>query len=202
MIRPLALLLGQLLALCPPALRAETYPALHDVTGVAADDVLNIRAAPDAGAAILGTLAPDARGVEVVAVTDGWAVVNTGEGTGYAALRYLSRVDAPDWNALETPLTCLGTEPFWSLRIDPAGGEMRFRTPEDAADRTAPIGAIWPALPWSQTAALALPGGLAVLAPAECSDGMSDRSYGIAADIFLTGSDRGRLSGCCRLGRD
>jgi uncharacterized membrane protein len=181
-------------------LRADVYPALHEVTGVAADDVLNIREAPDASAAMIGTLAPDATGVEVVAVQDGWAVVNTGEGTGYAALRFLARADAPDWPTLEVPLTCLGTEPFWSLQIDPAQSETRFQTPEDEEPLVAPITSTWPGLPWSQAAAVALPDGLAVLTPAACSDGMSDQSFGIAADLFLTGPDRTRLSGCCRLG--
>lgn len=188
-----------LLALCPLALRAEVYPALHDVTGVAADDVLNIRAEASPDAPIIGTLAPDATGVEVVAVEDGWAVVNTGEGSGYAALRFLARADAPDWPALEVPLTCVGTEPFWSLEIDPEQAETRFQTPEDEAPRSAPIGTSWPGLPWSQAAAVALPDGIAVLTPSMCSDGMSDQSYGIAADLFLTGGDRPRLSGCCRL---
>lgn len=192
-------LLALVCLLLPLAVRAEVYPALHDVTGVAAGDMLNIRAQSSAEAQVIGTLAPDATGVEVVAVQDGWAVVNTGEGSGYAALRYLARSGGPDWNALETPLTCLGTEPFWSLRIDPAKRETRFQTPEDETARPAPIGGVWPALPWSQAAAVALPDGLAVLAPAECSDGMSDQSYGIAADLFLAGPDRARLSGCCRL---
>lgn len=196
MIRAMALLL----ALGPVAAVAEVYPALHDVTGVAADDVLNIRVKPSADAPVVGRLAPDATGVEVVAVQDGWAVVNTGEGTGYAALRFLARTNAPDWPTLKAPLTCLGTEPFWSLQIDPAMGETRFQTPEDAAARIAALGTTWPGLPWSQTAAVALPDGLAVLSTAECSDGMSDRAYGIAADLFLTGPDRTRLSGCCTLG--
>jgi uncharacterized membrane protein len=189
------------LALCllSGAVQAEVYPALHDVTGVAADDVLNIREAPSAEAQIIGTLAPDATGVEVVVVQDGWALVSNGEGSGYAALRFLVRTDAPDWPTLEVPLTCLGTEPFWSLQIDPANSVTRFRTPEDEAPRIAPITATWPGLPWSQAAAVALPDGLAVLTPAECSDGMSDQSYGIAADLFLSGPDRTRLSGCCRL---
>ena len=39
------------LALALP-LRAEVFPALHEVTGVAADDVLNIRATLDAGAEV------------------------------------------------------------------------------------------------------------------------------------------------------
>lgn len=194
-------LLALVFILLPLAVRAEIYPALYDVTGVAADDMLNIRAAPDAGSAIIGTLAPDATAIEVVAVQDGWAVVNTGEGSGFAAMRYLARAEGPDWNALQTPLACLGTEPFWSLKIDPAEAETRFQTPEDEIARIAPITGSWPALPWSQTAAVALPDGLAVLSPAECSDGMSDSSYGIAADLFLTGPERERLSGCCRLGQ-
>ena len=60
MIRVLILLL----ALALP-LRAEEFPAAYAVTGVASNDVLNIRARPDAGSAIIGSLAPDATGVEV-----------------------------------------------------------------------------------------------------------------------------------------
>jgi uncharacterized membrane protein len=187
------------LTLLTAPLRAEVYPALHKVTGVAADDMLNIRAAPDAAAEVIGTLAADATGVEVLAEVDGWGLVNTGDRSGYVAMRFLTRTDGPDWNALEPPLTCLGTEPFWTLQIDAKAGETRFQTPEDEEARIAPITASWPALPWSQSAAIALPDGIAVLAPAECSDGMSDRAYGIAADLFLTGPDRTRLSGCCRL---
>jgi uncharacterized membrane protein len=190
-----------LLWLAALPLQAEVFPALHEVVGVAADDVLNIREAPSATAPIIGALPPDATGVEVVAIEGSWAVLNAGEGSGYAALRYLARETGPDWNALQTPLTCLGTEPFWSLQIDPPAGETRFQTPEDEAAQIAPISASWPALPWAQSAAVALPDGLAVLTPAECSDGMSDQSYGIAADLFLTGTDRMRLSGCCRIGQ-
>lgn len=189
------------LSLMTAPLWAEVYPALHDVTGVAADDTLNVRSTPDVASEVIGTLAPDAKGVEVISVTDGWALVNAGEGRGYVARRYLARVEGPDWNALEAPLTCLGTEPFWSLGIDPARGETQFRTPKYEAPRTAPITAVWPALPWSRAAAVALPEGLAVLAPADCSDGMSDHSYGITVDLFLTGAAGGRLSGCCSLGQ-
>lgn len=195
MIRFLALVLW----LLPMAARAEIYPALHDVTGVAPDDVLNIRAAPDAGSAIIGSLAPDAQAVEVVGVEGDWAVVNVRETMGYASLRFLTRQSEPDWNALQIPLTCVGTEPFWSLHIDPAKGETRFQTPEHDAAQIAPITGTWPALAWSQTAAIELPDGLAVLSPAECSDGMSDQGYGISADLFFTGPSRARLSGCCSL---
>jgi uncharacterized membrane protein len=187
------------LALALP-LRAEDYPAFHAVTGVAADDVLNIRARPDARSPIIGSLDPAATGVEVVGVSGNWALVNTGEGSGYASLRYLTREPGPAWNALQAPLLCLGTEPFWSLEIDPAAGSTRYLTPEDQSPPPEPITGFWPAEPWAPSAAVGLSDGLAVLTGAECSDGMSDRSYGIAMDIFRTGPGGAtRSSGCCRL---
>ena len=187
------------LALALP-LRAEEFPALHAVTGVAADDVLNIRARPDAGSPIIGTLAPDAAGVEVVGTSGKWARVNTGEGSGYAALRFLVREPGPAWNALLSLLVCFGTEPFWSLEIDPQAGTTRYLTPEDQAPDPDPITGLWPAEPWARSAAVGLPDGLAVLTGQACSDGMSDRAYGIAVDIFRTGpGGTARVAGCCRL---
>jgi uncharacterized membrane protein len=187
---------------------AQELPAFHAVTGVATDDVLNLRAAPDATATVIGTLAPDATGIEVVDVQGDWAEVSAGEITGFANLRYLRREDGPDWNLLQTPLACVGTEPFWSLEIDPAAGETRYQTPEDTAPQIAELTEVWPGVqPWAPSAAVGLPTGLAVLQPLICSDGMSDRSYGIVIDVFLNGagdgvegaSGRTRLSGCCRL---
>lgn len=180
-----------------PVAAEEVLPALYRVVGVAAGDVLNIRARPDAGAPILGTLAPDATGVEVIAIAGGWASVNGPEQTGYVALRFLMREDLPAWNALQAPLTCFGTEPFWSLAIDPIAGTATMASPEDLDGQVAEISQTWPGAAWAPAAALALPEGMAVLYPAECSDGMSDRSYGIAVDLFLRTQDRPRLSGCC-----
>lgn len=67
------------------------FPALYDVAGVAADDVLNIRAAPAAGAPVIGALAHDARAVELLGLdaTGRWARLNIAEGQGWAALRHL-----------------------------------------------------------------------------------------------------------------
>ncbi len=197
------LCLGLGLGLAAPAARAQELPALYAVTGVAAGDVLNIRATPDPDAAIVGTLPPDATGVEVVAVDGDWAVLNANDGTGYAALRFLQREDGPAWNALETPLACVGTEPFWSLGIDPATGTTTYQTPEMAAPLQSLLSETWPGTIWAPAAAFSLTDGLAVLQPGECSDGMSDRTYGIVADIFLRAinGDAGptRLSGCCRI---
>jgi uncharacterized membrane protein len=182
------------------SLWAEVYPAFHAVTGVAADDVLNIRAAPDATSDILASLPPDATGIEVVAVAGDWAVLNSGEATGYAALRFLRREAGADWNTLQRPLSCFGTEPFWSMEIDPATGEIRRQTPDDPAPTAAPLTVAWLGSPRAPDMAVALPDGLALLSPAECSDGMSDRRYGIGVQVFRTGVGYvDRETGCCRL---
>lgn len=178
---------------------AQDYPALHSVTGVAAEDVLNVRERPDAGSPILATLEPDATGIEVLWVAEGWARVNTQDGAGYAALRFLRREPGPAWNTLERPLFCAGTEPFWSLDIDPAARGATFRTPADESGRSLPILQDWPGSPWAPVAGMSLSEGFAVLTPAECSDGMSDFSYGIRVDLFLNGPDDLRLSGCCQI---
>ena len=69
------------------AARAETLPALHNVTGVSAGDVLNVRAEPTAGASVIATLAPDAADVEVVEQRGNWGLVNAGEVAGWAYLK-------------------------------------------------------------------------------------------------------------------
>lgn len=185
-----------LLALSGPAL-AEDFPRLAAVTGVQANDVLNIRAEPDAGATIIGTLPPDATGVEVISVTDGWALVNTDEGSGYANMRFLRHEAGPAWHALSRPLVCSGTEPFWSFLIDPAAEVAYFETPDSFWEGG--IRQIWPGTPFASSAALSMSEGTAVLRTAACSDGMSDHAFGIAVDLFLTGPAGGRLSGCCSL---
>jgi uncharacterized membrane protein len=179
---------------------AQDLPALYDVTGVAAGDVLNIRAEPDAGAAILGGLAPDARGVEVVAIADGWAQVNSGEASGHVALRFLTPQPGPAWHALERPLTCFGTEPFWSLKIDPAAGEAILSRPA-TNDVTYATGKAYPGSAAFPVAGLPLTGGrIVLLAARACSDGMSDRMFGIGASFHPPGFDSVPLTGCCSLG--
>jgi uncharacterized membrane protein len=199
-VRALVLLL---LSAWPAA--AQMLPALHSVTGVAADDVLNVRAAPDAAAEILDTLAPDATGVEVVALSPGgdWAQVNAGDRAGWVALRFLAREPGPDWTALQSPLVCYGTEPFWSLRIDPAGGVATFETPVESARPMridwAVTGAGGPPMAGFMLDDSGAP-GFATITPAACSDGMSDRAMGLSAGLFYD-SETGPsgYSGCCRL---
>jgi hypothetical protein len=96
MVRILSLILALLVAM-PAA--AQDLPALFRVTGVAANDVLNIRAEPSARAAIIGSFRPDAGGIEVVALSaDGrWGLVNSGEQAGWSSMRYLMHQGGPGW---------------------------------------------------------------------------------------------------------
>lgn len=199
-----ALLLCAALALAGPvAATQEAVPGLYDVTGVAAGDALNVRADPDPHAPILGTLARDARAVEVVALdaSGRWARVNLGERGGWVARRFLA-VRAGEWQGrIPAGLDCTGTEPFWRLEIGPEG--QRF----EAAGET-PLryggGARLPAEGrrdrWALRAWAAGRGLTAVVAERACSDGMSGRAYGLGVDLILSDRDGARyLSGCCSL---
>jgi len=177
---------------------AETLPALFRVTGVAAGDVLNIRAEPSAGAAILGSLPPDAAGVEVVAEQGGWGLVSAGEGAGWVKLSFLARQPGEDWFALTQPLRCLGTEPFWSLGVEPATRVAVFSAPE-AGNAFTTLTTLWPGEDWRQEAAFALPDGFVTLTGGQCSDGMSDRVFGIAIKLYRMGDAPAVLQGCCSL---
>lgn len=172
-------------------------PALFDVTGVTKGDVLNIRASPDPAAAIIGNLPPDARGVEVSGVQDGWGQVNLAESAGFVRMSYLVAQTAPGWDSLTAPLTCFGTEPFWSLSLTPDTGQAIFATPEDNSQLT--FDQIWPGSGLQQPVAVGLDLGFLVMTPATCSDGMSDRGFGISAALFPKAAGQPALHGCCSI---
>ncbi len=78
----------------PPTTTTAPAPAAvegYDVAGVAADDVLNIRAEPDASAEIVGTYPPDATGVRTSgnAAGDWWEVEFDGA-TGWVNSTFLA----------------------------------------------------------------------------------------------------------------
>jgi hypothetical protein len=194
-------LLAFLLSALP--LAAQDFPALFRVVGVAADDVLNIRAEPTARAPILGRFAPDARGIEVMATSpDGrWGLVNAGEQAGWSSLRFLAREGGPGWREGARPLVCFGTEPFWRINLFlPTHRAEVFFMGEGGFELvldTAPL----PSTPFPPTLAVPFSGmreGVAVVREGVCSDGMSDRLYGLETQVYWRGQGEG-LSGCCRL---
>lgn len=200
-----ALVFAGLLFVAPfgAAFGAPALPALFSVTGVGAGDKLNVRAAPDPKAEIVGALAPDAAGIEVVGLdpTGDWGRVNVGEGAGWVALRFLAAGPDP-WagGALPEALRCFGTEPFWSLR--PEGGTLRYAAP-DGEDKVLDLEAVLEA-PGAASRALVARGRVAgitaFITPRECSDGMSDRAFALGVDAVLEGEGEARLlTGCCSI---
>ena len=173
------------------------------VIGVAGDDVLNIRAEASASATILGSLRPDARDVEIVALSEDrrWGLIRTGERVGWVSMRFMAPQGTPPWHSGQQALTCSGTEPFWTLRFFLPDNRAEYLSPDTSFEmRTdAPL---LPATRFPQTLALPFSGareGVAVVRAGLCSDGMSDRLYGLEAQVYWRGDPEG-LSGCCTLG--
>jgi len=194
----LALLVAQPLA-------AQDLPALYRVTGVAADDVLNIRAAPSASAAILSHFAPGQGGIEIIALSDNgrWGLVNTGEGTGWSAMRYLAREGDAGWRSGSVPMRCFGTEPFWSLTVFLPGHRAEFLTPDNGGVELVTDAGALPSTEYPPTLAVPFVGahhGMAVIRPGACDDGMSDMQFGLQALVYFRLNPQG-LSGCCSLAR-
>ncbi|PTX50537.1 putative membrane protein [Gemmobacter caeni] len=196
--------------LTTPAL-AQDMPALFDVRDVAPDDVLNIRTLPEANAPQIGSLPHDARMVEVVALAPGgtWGRVSLGEASGWVSMRYLAPVAGPGWQSLDRPMTCFGTEPFWSLVYDPARRNMAL---SQMGDQDGALG-LWIDWHLSSTSRAGQIGwqiegparkGFATLTAESCNDGMSDRDYGLSISLFVnpdqeSGAEPIALSGCCSL---
>ncbi|MFQ1699038.1 SH3 domain-containing protein [Loktanella agnita] len=175
-------------------------PALYRVIGVTIDDVLNIRAAPDASASTVGEFASDAKDIEVTALSlsGSWARVNTGENTGWVAFRYLARQPMViGFAGLPDSLSCFGAEPFWNLRLTAEG--LQLNRPDGS--RTFPMSVIGTSAPVS----LGITGFhftwmaddvhvRAWILPGQCSDGMSDAIYALHyVDTYLG------HHGCCHL---
>lgn len=189
---------------------AQDYPALHGVSGVAADDVLNIRRAPDPGSEIIGSFQPDEAGIEVMFTDPSgrWARVNAGERAGWTSLGFLTREDSLAWHDMYRPVQCFGTEPFWSLELTgraPSpflllGEEMTTLTPiweSPVFGHGTPDSVVFRhSSAFSQT--------VTVLRAEACNDGMSDREYGLGVTILSEGPDTflpdPLLRGCCTLG--
>lgn len=183
------------------------FPALFRVTGVAANDVLNIRAGPAAGYAVIGGLAPGVENVEVIAPSEdgGWLMVNTGDRSGWVSARFMQR-QYPTPRPAFLPVTrCFGTEPFWSFSLNDTARAV-WRTPgQTPVSGTAP--GAYRSLSDRRLEGLVLTlfdgrTVYATLRPEQCSDGMSDRTYGISVSTFVTGGARTEfLSGCCSIDR-
>ena len=189
----------------------DRWPALFDVTGVASNDVLNVRAGPWAGSEIIGALGPHQRDIEVLRPNgrETWGLVNMGERTGWVSLAYLER-QAGQWHgSVPSRAYCSGTEPFWSLVIEDkratfsrTEAERQVGRIDSVAESLNHRGRHSLAGIFDRTAGARYADFLALLSNESCNDGMSDREYGYRIDL-TTGNTGGfeLWSGCCQLAK-
>ncbi len=192
-------------AIVGPARAAE--PGYYRVTDVAAGDVLNIRAEPDAQSGIVGEFPPDAHPVEVLeVVTEGtaeWGRVLAADRNGWVAMRFLApeTVETIVGTLVPIGLQCGGTEPFWSLTA--AAGSLNFSAidlealslPLTDATTTTGRNNRFGLVASDDTQRMT-----AMLASGDaCSDGMSDRDFGWRIDLLIEGTETRAYEGCCRL---
>lgn len=178
----------------------DPSPGLYDVARVTTR--LNVRAEPAIEAPVIGWLARDASGIEVVArdAAGAWGRVNLGEGSGWVSLTYLDQRGDALWsaNALPETLICFGTEPFWDLRHE---GDRLIGGGVDEADRRDfMIDTVTGAAGASSRVVVARDRQGTVtlgIAPEECGDGMSDRIYALGARLS-EGNAPTRI-GCCSI---
>ena len=196
-----AFLLCLCLWLVPVPASAQTLPAIYDVSGVAANDTLNVRSGPSTDHAVIAKLPPDAAGLEVVDSdkTGEWGLINTGEASGWVALRYMARQPGQPATGLARNLACSGTEPFWSFSLTPDRKAEMTRL-----DTTVPFADVLvvPSANRPDRHALFADGGdtvvTAMVGRNQCSDGMSDRAYGLGIDLLVTDKTEVKVySGCC-----
>jgi uncharacterized membrane protein len=195
-------LLFALLLMGTAATAQSEYPRLHDVVGVASDDVLNVRAGPGGSHPIVGELGSEERGVEVIRAEGNWGLVNVYDGVGWASLRYLN--PRPDGDLPNNRrLVCGGTEPFWDIDIA-QGQSATIRTPMAYEQgETFRVGqfsrAYNPLEKWVLQGADGRRDLSVVVVRAYCDDGMSDQEFGLDATVIVSGQDGYIFSGCCSL---
>ena len=195
MIRALAVLLC---FAAPAHAFKDGWPALFDVAGVADDDVLNVREAPNASSPIIGSLPPGSV-IEVVKPneTGTWGQVNLGEGHGWASLKYLERRPNQMDGDYPEVTTCWGTEPFWHL--ERRDGQIVYSIlgldQFDVAEE----------LDWEKTTvshrhrySFKSEKTVGVISRQYCNDGMSDMENGLELNLILLNEDL-HLQGCCSI---
>ena len=180
------------------------FPAYYDVTGVSANDYLNLREGPGIRYAVVGKLNHTATAIVVVdqEQTGKWGLVRNGESSAWVSLYYLKRQTNQEDTSLPAQLGCGGTEPFWGLLFSPSKVKFNEMGGQEVILQKA----------WEDSASGMQPYSFAVhlknsnseihavISRGQCNDGMSDMTYGYSIYAILSGNLGNRLlSGCCSL---
>ena len=166
------------------------------VINVAQNDLLNMRAEPDANAPIVGTLAPDTGNIHVTAQsaeTPDWIYIEVGGLEGWVNAAYLGY--STFYEPLPIRLHCSGAEPFWGMNLSYSRADVSFafRDEDFQTGFDAPISPLNRTNIWLRTR-FNLETDFILLEAGTCSDGMSERAYGYS---LLAKLDGNLLGGCC-----
>lgn len=196
-----------------PSANAQSTPeaafGTYRVIGVASEDWLNVRAELPAPGAIsqvpiMAQLPPSAEGIVATGRTGQvgarpWLEIVLDGEVGWVNARFLEQQMAPAFGMLPDPLTCQGTEPFWSIRRD--GTDVELTTFEGtrrftvASSENATMRITTHALRLADTTGRR---SVAIFhTDRQCSDGMSDADYPIETIWIDMEGDGAPLSGCC-----
>ena len=193
--------------LATPALAQSNLPLLYTVTGVAANDTLNVRDSPNAGAPDVGDLQPNAT-VEIMRLSaDGkWGLVETNDAVGWVSMRFMALTPNTTGNGTDLPsglprhITCNGAEPFWELTLDNGNNfSVGSDGPNDWEVRSFPVLGIDKGMNTAvDTYAFSSPPYTAVLKKEACFSDFTGLNHGWSmALVFRESQSFYVMSGCC-----
>ncbi len=206
--RILGTLLLSLLPLLPvlPAAAMENadWPSYYRVSDMGAGGTLKVRSEPVAGGEVIGEYGAGAGPIEILKIENGWGNVIANEGNGWVNMAHLQQISVPMIGQSKLPrgLVCGGTEPFWNIGFseDKAvysrmgeGEQILFITRAAGFEgRPGPDGFI--------QASGASEMVFSIVSARQCSDGMSERTYGWWISLLRVSADGTvGVDGCCSL---
>ena len=183
---------------------AQSAPAYYRVADLENGDHLNVRAKPEASSDDIGDLAGGSRPYEIIETdsTGKWGKILWLEGTGWVALKYMVPISVELLAKTQVPvgLTCVGTEPFWTIELKTQQSAVISTT-----DATLPLSVSSAKTSLNQArfpVAIELTSAnttaTTVLRRGSCADGMSEITYGWTASVIMQPNFK-LLSGCCVL---
>lgn len=172
----------------------------YSVFGVRPGDTLNMRSQPNPNAPVVQTIPFDGRDIGLTGrnAPGAWVEVMYNRKRGWVNGRFLG-YSAPGRYQVPAHLECFGTEPFWSIKLQPGAAQadlafaerrlnLRLTQAESAMNRNDIL----------HLRGVSRPGEMSLILRAEvCSDGMSDNRYPYSVVALF--SRLNVIAGCCRL---
>ena len=183
-------------------------PQYFEVSGIADDDVLNVRSGPSTEHRVVGNLKIGSGTIEVLEFSEDniWGRILWAESNGWVHKDYLRAVSPTNLKNTMVPvgLRCSGTEPYWDFSIE-SQGDVTFKELFTDSIENSVIEHVAESdnkanFPTALLAASDKVKLTAVLHTRQCNDGMTERAYGWEIDLLVSDNAEQRLlSGCCSM---